>query len=143
MRLGNRVFRPALWPTLAMLLLCALFLRLAFWQWQRAEYKRGLQAAYAAESALPPLSLNDAVLTQEVGTLPRYRHLSADGSYDSAHQLLLQDITHDGLVGYEVLTPFVLSTGGALVLVDRGWVAADARNGAAPGIEVSSAPRQV
>jgi surfeit locus 1 family protein len=142
-RLGNRTFRPALWPTLAMLLLCALFLRLGVWQWQRAEYKRGLQAAYAAESALPPLSLNDAVQTHSVDTLPRYRHLSADGSYDDAHQILLQDITHDGVVGYEVLTPFVLSTGGAQVLVDRGWVAADARTSAAPAIDVSSAPRRV
>ena len=143
MRLGNRAFRPALWPTLAMLLLCALFLRLAVWQWQRAEYKRGLQAAYAAESTLPPLSLNDAILTHDMDALPHYRHLSVDGSYDDTHQILLQDITHDGLVGYEVLTPFMLPADGALVLVDRGWLPADARTGAAPAIAVNAAPRRI
>jgi surfeit locus 1 family protein len=138
---GKREFRPGLWPTLAMLLLCGVFLRLAVWQWHRAEYKSALLAAFTEQGAAPALSLNGAVHDGAFATLPRYRHVQADGAYDSGRQLLLQDMTHDDGVGYEVLTPFQLQ-GGGLLLVDRGWVPA-LESGKPPLVAVADAPRHI
>ena len=118
-----------------MLLLCALFLRLGVWQWQRAAYKRALLAAYAEQTARPPVDLNAVLQDATLESFPQYLKVRAEGSYDGSRQLLLEDMTHDGAVGYEVLTPFQL-TGGLLLLVDRGGVAATS-TGAAPDLAVT------
>lgn len=124
-----------------MLILCALFLRLGVWQWQRAEYKRGLLAAYAAQAARPPVSLNTLLQDSTLESLPSYLKVKVDGSYDGTRQILLEDMTHEGEVGYEVLTPFELQ-GGAILLVDRGWSRATPA-GAAPDISITDGPRQL
>lgn len=125
-----------------MLALCALFVRLAVWQWDRAAYKRGLLAAYAAQAARKPVSLNELMQDRTLESFPDYLKVAADGAYDGLHQLLLQDMTHDGQVGYEVLTPFQLKGTGILLLVDRGWVVATTM-GTAPDIAVSSSARRI
>lgn len=124
-----------------MLLLCALFLRLGVWQWQRAAYKRGLLAAYAEQTARKPVSLNALLQDSTLESFPQYLQVQVDGSYDVTRQLLLEDMTHEGAVGYEVLTPFELA-GGALLLVDRGWVPATA-TGSAPDISVAGGQRHL
>ena len=124
-----------------MLLLCALFLRLGVWQWQRAAYKRSLLAAYAEQTARAPVSLNALLRDPTLESFPQYLRVQADGSYDPGRQLLLEDMTHEGAVGYEVLTPFELA-GGALVLVDRGWTAAT-QAGGAPDIGVAGGQRHI
>ena len=141
MRLGKSGFRPALWPTLAMLVLCALFLFLARWQWHRADYKEALLAEYAAQGQRAPVSLDALLADSTLESFPRYLKVQAEGSYDSGRQVLLQDMTHDSDVGYEVLTPFLMR-GGVVVLVDRGWVAAD-REGKAPDVTVAGTPRRI
>ena len=124
-----------------MLVLCGLFLRLSVWQWQRAEYKRELLAEYTAQGVKPPVSL-DALLTDPtLESFPPYLKVSAVGSYDTSRQILLQDMTHDGQVGYEVLTPLLMQ-GGIIALVDRGWVPADAQ-GKAPDVTVGTDPRRI
>ncbi|HEX2667380.1 MAG TPA: SURF1 family protein [Gammaproteobacteria bacterium] len=138
--LGN-AFRPGLWPTLAMLVLCALFLRLSWWQWQRGEYKRELLASYAEQAKRPPVSLDALLADPTLESFPAYLKVSATGSYDNARQVLLQDIPRDEGVGYEVLTPFLMQ-GHVIALVDRGWVPADAQ-GRAPDVAVSTAPRRI
>jgi len=124
-----------------MLLLCALFLRLGVWQWHRAAYKRALLAAYAEQAARPPVSLNGVLKDATLESFPQYLKVQAVGSYDGSRQLLLQDMTHEGAVGYEVLTPFQLDDG-HLLLVDRGWVQA-AADGKAPDIAVEDGEREV
>lgn len=142
MRLGKWRFRAGLWPTLAMLLLCALFLRLALWQWDRAAYKRGLLVAYAAQAARPPVSLDAVLGDPTLESLPPYLRVTATGRYDPARQILLQDMTRDGRVGDEVLTPFLMQ-GGVIVLVDRGWIPAAEDGRTLPDIAVSDGPRRV
>jgi surfeit locus 1 family protein len=107
----------ASWPmTVLTLLAVVVFALLGRWQWHRADYKRALAAAFAAGNAAP----------QELGSrpaaqLPRYSQLRVHGSYDGAHQFLLENLSHEGMPGYEVLTPLQLSDGRTL-LVNRGWL---------------------
>ncbi|MFI4968159.1 MAG: SURF1 family protein [Gammaproteobacteria bacterium] len=139
-RLGKS-FRAGVWPTLAMLLLCALFAWLAVWQWDRAGYKQQLLAQYQAQGKRTPVPLAALLQDPTLESFPPYLRVSAAGSYDSGHQILLQDMTHDGEVGYEVLTPFLMQ-GGVTALVDRGWVAADEKGGA-PDVSIATAPRDI
>jgi surfeit locus 1 family protein len=124
-----------------MLLLCALFLRLAVWQWDRAEYKRELLAQYETQGKRAPVSMDALLKDPTLESFPPYLRVSASGNYDPSRQILLQDMTRDNDVGYEVLTPLMMQ-GGVVALVDRGWVAADEK-GAAPDVSVGSAARQI
>ena len=55
--------------------------------------------------------------------------------------LFRSNMTHDGRVGYRVLTPLRTSLG--LVLVDRGWIAAPARREELPDLPVTAEVRVV
>jgi surfeit locus 1 family protein len=111
-----RSFSPT-WPlTVATVLLCALFIRLGFWQWGRGndrqaqwdEFSRGADKVLALDS-------------RGIGEVPRFQRLGVAGRYDGEHQFLLDNRTYAGRAGYEVLTPLVRPNGRVL-LVDRGWV---------------------
>ena len=69
----------------------------------------------------------------------RYQLLRLQGHYDSGHQVLLDNMSHAGQSGYQVLTPFI--TAGGSVLVNRGWVPASGDRGRLPDIDVSDQPR--
>jgi surfeit locus 1 family protein len=111
----GRVFAPS-WPmTLLTLILLTLFVILGRWQWHRGE---GKQAVWAEYERNPPAA--------ELGRKPfdaieRFDRIQIHGEFEPQHQFLLDNRSHGGAAGYEVLTPFHL-TDGRRVLVNRGWV---------------------
>ncbi len=113
--------RPTWLPTLAAMFFFALMLALGDWQLDRAEYKRGLQARFdlGERTALHTLSLNDVAAGDGAAL---YRRVQLQGHFDAAHQIYLDNRLRNGRAGYEVITPFVLDSGG-VVLVNRGWLA--------------------
>lgn len=143
MKLGKWRFEPTFWPTLGAIILIALFARLAVWQWHRAAEKRvltaNIEAGAHAQAADMESLLADGALA---GTTP-YRHVSARGHYDTAHQVLISEMIHADRVGYFVLTPLVLDGIGATVLVNRGWVPGAGDAGGLPMIAVGGHDRQI
>ena len=125
-----------------MLVLCALFLRLAVWQWDRAEYKRGLQKAYAEQGARKPVSLDALLEDPTLESLPPYLRVTATGRYDPTRQILLEDMTRGGDVGYEVLTPFLMQ-GSVVALVDRGWLPVSSDGKTLPDVTLAGDPRRI
>ncbi|WP_341936756.1 SURF1 family protein [Marinimicrobium sp. C2-29] len=116
--------------TLLCLLTLPVLLTLGFWQLDRAEQKQQQQAQLTETLALPP-----ARLTQDNASgLREYRRLILSGRYLRDRNWLLDNRHRDGQVGYEVVTPFELE-GGAVVLVNRGWVPAPARRTERPDPE--------
>ncbi len=108
----------------------ALFFQLGRWQWHRADEKRAIAAAFVAgTSRVEPLE------HRALGDLPRYTQLQVQGRYDGAHQFLLDNLSHGGQAGYEVLTPLVLDDRRTL-LVNRGWVPVGADRRQLPAIAV-------
>jgi surfeit locus 1 family protein len=94
----------------------AAFMSLGHWQWS----KGNLRAAQAEEfeqggQAAVPLG------TRSLSDVPRFQLVRVTGRLDAAHQFLLDNRTHAGRPGYEVLTPLERD-GGDLVLVNRGWI---------------------
>ena len=114
--IGQRRFAPS-WPmTLLTVALCLVFVRLGHWQWDRGVHRQAEWDAFA-RGADAPLPLGDAG-PGFAGAFPAHRR---GGRWDAAHQFLLDNRSHGGLPGYEVLTPLQL-TDGRVLLVDRGWV---------------------
>jgi surfeit locus 1 family protein len=112
----------------------ALFMLLGRWQWHRAAQAQVLQQAFLQGSgARADLS------HQSAAALPRYSGAQARGRYDSAHQFLLENISHAGMPGYDVLTPLQLAGGGTLI-VNRGWIPLTASRQQLPDVRVPEAP---
>ena len=135
---SNRKFSPPIWASIGLIIACGLFIQAGFWQLDRGSQKRQLFAAFDGR-------LNAEIMT-ELGTdisadENRYRRIAIDGAFDSQHQILLDNMMHKGQPGYYVLTP--LRTGRNVILVNRGWVAADRDRSVLPELSVAEDNRQV
>jgi len=119
--------------------LIAGFLGLGFWQLGRAEQRRELFAAFEADDGVIATELIDA----DAAVFRRYGRLELVGTYASDRQILLDWMTHEGRVGYQVLTPFRVTGSGAWVLVNRGWIAGAADHGTLPDVAVRESERVV
>jgi surfeit locus 1 family protein len=128
----KRSFAPP-WPvTVGAVVLCALFIKLGFWQWDRGNARQA-QWDHFAHGADKAVVLGSAA----VDTVPRFQRVRLEGRLDGAHQFLLDNRTHDGRPGYEVLTPLDRPDGGT-VLIDRGWVPFTGRRDTLPNIALES-----
>ena len=136
-RIGSRIFDPRLFTTFLTIVLIAALLALGRWQLQRADAKRALDERFAAGA--------DATRTidRETLPLPRYQHIEASGAYDSARQVLIDNMSNgQGRAGYFVITPFALR-GGGWILVNRGWVPLGASRADKPQITVPQNVREL
>ncbi|HEY4881539.1 MAG TPA: SURF1 family protein [Steroidobacteraceae bacterium] len=130
-----RRFRwSATWPmTLLTLAAMVLFFNLGRWQWHRGELKRALAQQFSA-GAESVAELGE----RPTAALPRYAQVRLQGSYDGEHQFLLDNMSHDGLPGYQVLTPLHLNDG-RTVIVNRGWVPLTERRSQPPDVHIDGA----
>lgn len=131
--LYRRRFRPSLWPTLGLLLLIATTVALGNWQRQRAYDKQALRDQYEVASRAPSLALDADTPVAADPARFRFRAVRAQGMYDAAHQLLIDNRVHAGRAGFDVVAPLKLE-GAGYVLVDRGWIAQGASRAALPQV---------
>lgn len=137
LRIGNRVFDPGLLATATTLVLVLGLASLGRWQLARMHEKEALFAAFdAGTAATLPLSALAPERAQH------YQHVAATGSYDSAHQVLLDNMTHDGRAGYHVVTPFA-AVGGETLLVNRGWVPLGDSRDRLPDVKIEEGARTI
>jgi surfeit locus 1 family protein len=98
--------------------------RLGFWQLDRLDQRRALNASYGEALAHPPLELDAGgyltLMREPEGVL--YRRAVAHGSFEHERELLLRGRTHDGRPGVHVITPLRLHENGRVILVNRGWI---------------------
>jgi surfeit locus 1 family protein len=134
---AGRTWRPSVFGVLLTLAGMALFIRLGFWQLDRAEQKDALLAQYAEGQ-----QTQVDIVPQNAAKLARYQRVRVTGRYDPAHQILLDNMpSHAGRPGYRVLTP--LESPAGWVLVDRGWLPLGASRSELPDIEVGDDERTV
>ena len=110
--------------TLAALLLIALCIWAAQWQFQRGIDRHQRNSLIESQVTLPALDIAEMPSTTPDQIAPfEWRTVSAAGNFNSAEQILLKNRYFEGVYGYEVLTRFKLKDG-RYIWVDRGWVKA-------------------
>jgi len=112
------------WSTLLVLVGMAVLVRLGFWQLDRLAQRRARNAQLAQQLALPPLSLADDPLPDDLTSL-KNRRASARGEFDFSHQVTLKSQTWQGASGIHLITPLRIEGTSQAVLVDRGWLPAE------------------
>ena len=135
-----RRFRPGLAPSLAVAILVPLFLYLGYWQLQRADEKRVLQAEYDARAAGTVAMVERRLQRPEA--LQFYR-VVAKGYYEPDRQILIDNRVHQGRAGYHVITPLRLLDSDVRLLVNRGWIPLGADRDHPPAIDTPSGPQKI
>ena len=118
MKIGNKIFKPGLVPTIVFLLILPMLLRLGFWQLDRAEEKRTLIELFKQQNELGPLTLNDKL---KLDTKLNYRLAKVSGNYNPSKQIFIDNKVYQGKTGVHVITPFKLINSEYSILVNRGW----------------------
>lgn len=111
----------------------ALFIHLGQWQHGKADRKRAAQTLLDGRSHSAPIALPTSPIA-DVEPL-RYAPVALRGSYDAAHQFLVDNRVHNDVAGYHVITPLRLAGSNMHVLVNRGWIAAPANHSELPSID--------
>jgi cytochrome oxidase assembly protein ShyY1 len=125
---GGRGLLTARWFGFAVLAVSAslVMVLLGRWQWSRYELRSAINERIDASTVVSPVPLREVL--PPPGEAPdidtQWIRVTTTGHYDSSQEILIRNRTAEGQVGYEVVTPFVLDDGSA-VLVDRGWVPPD------------------
>lgn len=111
-------FAPG-WPLWIFLLaFLPLLIMLGFWQLERADEKRQMQAQMDASRSAVAETLNE--LQQQ--TDPSWRPLYLEGQFDPERIWLLDNRIRGGQAGVEVLQVFDDQDSGRSLVVNRGWI---------------------
>lgn len=111
-------FRPGWLLSLWVLAFMPLLLGLGWWQLERAEEKKEMQAVIDQAGSAVPINLQEASRLDD----PAWRPVHLEGSFDAQHTWLLDNRIRDGRAGIEVLQPFLDQASGKWLLINRGWL---------------------
>lgn len=117
------------WLALGFLVLIVVpsFFLLSRWQLSRLDDRRAENALVTTNSAQAPVPVGSLLAPgDDPASVPadlRWRPVTATGSYDVTAEVLVRKRPLGGTNGFWVVTPLVTDSGAVLV-VNRGWVAA-------------------
>jgi cytochrome oxidase assembly protein ShyY1 len=101
-------------------------IRLGMWQFDRLDQRQADNERIESNLAADPAPVDSVVASGgSVADDDEYRRVTATGTYDPEHQIVVTQQTRDIGPGVDILTPLVQADGTA-VLVDRGWLATSA-----------------
>ena len=111
-------FKPGITLTVCVLLALIVLMGLGFWQLDRRTWKLDLIASTQARLASDPIAFPD---DPQALTDPDYQPVEVSGQFLHERELYLASRTHEGQVGFHVVTPLEMNDG-RTVFINRGWV---------------------
>ena len=99
------------------------FVSFGMWQWNKVAAKETRQSLLDTRAKEPPVLLSVQAVDAES---MRFRRVSVRGHYEPQHQILIDNRVHQQHAGYHVVTPLRIDGSEMRVLVNRGWISANA-----------------
>jgi surfeit locus 1 family protein len=123
-RMHRYVFQPTLVGTLITLICIPLFIKLGLWQYQKAQQKQAIHAAFDQAKIDQALKFPLEIVNGKVLNVDdwKYRKVTVQGVYETKYQFLLDNQVENDRVGYHVITPLKIDNTSEYVLVNRGWI---------------------
>ena len=126
-------------PSILVLATMAFLVSLGFWQLDRADQKRTIEASIQkANTGVVELIVNQNELLNK-----EYYEVRLQGSYFSDKQFIYDNQIVDQASGYYVLTPFVLTGQSNAIMINRGFIPWNGRRDQLADIAVDYAPREI
>ena len=113
--------RRWIWKTVLVLVLSLVLVGLGLRELNRHAERMAYIEGVIAEVSDAPFQLTGT--EQDEAYAERVYHLvEADGYFDFDHQVILKNRFYEDVMGYHLITPFIIDGGSRAVLVDRGWI---------------------
>ena len=126
-------------PSILILATMAFLASLGFWQLDRADQKRTIEASIQkANTGVVELIVNQNELLNK-----EYYEVRLQGSYISDKQFIYDNQIVDQASGYYVLTPFVLTGQSNAIMINRGFIPWNGRRDQLDDIAVDSTYREI
>ena len=126
-------------PSVLILATMAFLVSLGFWQLDRADQKRTIEASIQkANTGVVELIVNQNELLNK-----EYYEVRLQGGYVSDKQFIYDNQIVDQVSGYYVLTPFVLTGQSNAIMINRGFIPWNGKRDQLADIAVDSAFREV
>jgi len=130
-------FNPGWRLSLFVCLVLPILVAAGFWQLDRAEQKLILKKGYELQITQPPQNLETVIPAA-------FTTVTFNGAFSANDYYLVDNATHEGRVGYQVIHLVHLAppTGAKAVLVNRGWVPAPKNREDLPEIDTPTGVRR-
>ena len=126
-------------PSILILATMAFLVSLGFWQLDRADQKRTIEASIQkANTGVVELIINQNELLNK-----EYYEVRLQGSYIGDKQFIYDNQIVDQASGYYVLTPFVLTGQSNAIMINRGFIPWNGRRDQLDDIAVDSAFKEI
>jgi surfeit locus 1 family protein len=129
-------FKPSLLGLLLTIACMALFLKLGFWQYQKALLKIELHNAFQSENTSRQNSfpLHHLNVQDKNNVMWNHKHVKVTGQYEKKYEIFLDNQVSESKAGFHVVTPLKIEDTDEYVLVNRGWIPANAQHDDFPDV---------
>ncbi len=112
-------FKPTLLGTVLTIICIPLFIKLGFWQYEKALLKQKIQASFESSNKNQLPNLKGYLSNSEI---LEFKKVQVQGEYATQYQILIDNKVEESLVGYHVVTPLKIAGTDQYILVNRGWI---------------------
>ena len=125
----RKKFNPGLRITIFFVIFAVVFFSLGIWQIERGQTKTQIMSEFENKLTKEPIYLN--------AESKKWDRVLVSGKWENKKQLLIDNVIHQGIAGYKVLTPLRIDETNKLILVDRGWIKQNKFRDQLPDIQIS------
>ena len=124
----RKKFNPGLRITIFFVIFAVVFFSLGIWQIERGQTKTQIMSEFENKLTKEPIYLN--------AESKKWDRVLVSGKWENKKQLLIDNVIHQGIAGYKVLTPLRIDETNKLILVDRGWIKQNKFRDQLPDIQI-------
>ncbi len=124
----RKKFKPGVRITIFFIIFAVLFFSLGIWQIERGQAKTQIMSEFENKLTKDPFYLN--------AESKKWDRVSVSGKWENKKQLLIDNVIHQGIAGYKVLTPLRIKETNKLILIDRGWIKQNKFRDQLPDIQI-------
>ena len=124
----RKKFNPGVRITIFFVIFAVVFFSLGIWQIERGQTKTQIMSEFENKLTKEPIYLN--------AESKKWDRVLVRGRWENKKQLLIDNVIHQGIAGYKVLTPLRIDETNKLILVDRGWIKQNKFRDQLPDIQI-------
>lgn len=116
----NISFNYKLLPSLVFIIFFTLFIKLGFWQLDRADQKKIINMVFIERQNQPAIPLNKETIQMPIKDII-WHHVTISGEFLNDKNIILDNQVVQEKAGFLIYTPFKMLDSNRIILVNRGW----------------------